>query len=301
MVRAKSSSTWLGSVRALRPRRAIEYATTPPAMAATTARTMSARMNASRSLSRRESAPGTTGRTTTNSCYRVGAARVSTRERQEIRCGGRAGCGPATTRPAEGLGSAQQPGECALEVSLPSRQRPRAIRAEDLCRLATLSTKGEAERVPCSSHVPGSDPPENRARKQPLRRRIGDGRGGWPFARHLQASQQPLDDGGRGCATRQRRSVRWSRQAARTPPCTRRPTPARPRAARSINRWLSAPHDPPVEYIAPSTESGQIEWSISRASQVVPPQPQTVPDHRDRAERHGGARIIGLSNRPTQR
>lgn len=232
----------------------------------------------SRSLSRRESAPGNTGRTTTNSCYGDGAARVSTRERQEIRCGGRAGCGPAITRPAEGRGSAQQPGERPLEVSLPSRRRPRAIRAEDLCRLATLSTKGEAERVPCSSHVPGSDQPENRARKQPLRRRIGDGRGGWPFARHLQAYQPPLDDGGRGCcATLQRRSVRWSRQAARTPPCTRRPTPNRPRAARSINRWLSAPHDPPVEYIAPSPESDQIEWSISRASQVIPPQPQTVP------------------------
>jgi hypothetical protein len=169
------------------------------------------------------------------------------------------------------------------------------MRAEDPCRLARLSTKGEAERVPCSSHVPGSDPPENPARKQPPRRRIGDGRGGWPFARHPQASEQPLDDGGHGCATRQRRSVRWSRQAARTPPRTRRPTPARPRAARSTRRCLSALNDPPFEYIAASRSdcSSAIEWSTPAQNQISPTQPQSAPDHRNRGARARGASLCG--------
>jgi hypothetical protein len=227
----------------------------------------------SRSYSGANQRPGSAKARTTDICYWNDAARASARERQEIRCGGRAAYGWTTTRPAADRGSAQPAGDRAFEASPPTRQRRRAIRAEVLCRVAKRSTKGDAERVPCSSHVQGGVPRENRAREQPPRRPTGGGRGGRPFVGHLQRSEQPLGGGGRGRGISQWRSLRLLQQAACTPPRTQMPTPARRRAARSTRSWLSAPHDPPFEY----TRHQHLEWnsagSSGRSRQSVTNQP----------------------------
>jgi hypothetical protein len=177
---------------------------------------------------------------------------------------------------------AQQAGDRASQALRLRKQWLRATRVADLCRLARPSTKGEAEPTPCSSHVQVSGLAENRARRRRRRRPSRDDRAGRSFAGRRRGSEQPLRDGGRGCAPPLGPSLGWPQQAAHTPPRTPMPTPARPRAARSAQQWLSAQDDSPFEYIVASTSRLKLAerpGGSLKASQISPSQAQSIANH----------------------